>query len=72
MINLVFKKESHNNQVNISKYYNGNDISSFYLVFNKKIKLIANTQEFNIFLKNKVSSLGICSPPINLSKNLYY
>ena len=62
------KKESHNNQVNISKYYNGNDISSFYLVFKKKIKLIANTQEFNIFLKNKISSLGICSPPINLSK----
>ena len=62
------KKESHNNQVNISKYYSGNDISSFYLVFNKEIKLIANTQEFNCFLKNKVSPLGFCSPPINIEK----
>jgi len=62
------KYESHNNKVNISKYYNGNDISSFYLVFNKEIKLIANTQEFNYFLKNKISSIGICSPPFNISK----
>ena len=62
------KKESHNNLVNISKYYNGNDISSFYLVFNKKIKLISNTQEFNYFIKNKIFSLGVCSPPLNIAK----
>jgi hypothetical protein len=65
------KNESHNKKVNISNYYEGVDISSFYLVDNKRkiIDLIAHTQEFNNFTNSKIINIGICSPPI-FNKNI--
>ena len=60
------KKESHNDDVNLSIFCEGDDISSFYLVNNNLniIKLISHTQEFNLFNKNIIQSVGVCSPPI--------
>jgi len=65
------KKESHNNRVNISKFYDGIDISSFYLVNNNKkmINLISHIQEFNRFKNQKIFSDGLCVPPI-YNKNI--
>ena len=67
--NIYFKKckkESHNNKVNLSSFYEGDDVSSFYLANNNssKIKLISHFQEFNYFKKNIIQSIGVCSPPI--------
>lgn len=60
------KKESHNNDVNYSNFFNGKDISSFYLVdgIKKSITLLSHTQEFNDFKKGKILPYGLCSPPI--------
>lgn len=68
------KKESHNKKVNISNYYDGVDISSFYLVDNKRniINLIAHTQEYNYFINNKLKNIGISSPPIYDKKNIIF
>jgi hypothetical protein len=68
-INSLFKKcqkESHNEKVNISNFYDGADISSFYLSEkgSKNINLISHTQEFNYFKQNTIRSFGICSPPL--------
>ena len=76
-INFLFKKcqkESHNKKVNISNFYNGSDISSFYFSEknSKNIKLISHTQEFNYFEKNIIRSFGICSPPIFSKKQILY
>lgn len=59
-------KESHNNKVNFSKYYEGKDISSFYLVNNlkKRIFLLSHIEEINYFKNSKLINFGICSPPL--------
>ena len=70
--NSLFKKclkESHNGKVNISNLYNRYDISSFYFSKRRsnKVYLISHLQEFNYFNNNKLTSYGICSPPLNVN-----
>ncbi len=72
---FFFKKcqrESHNKKVNISDFYDGNDISSFYYSErrSKKSFLISHLQEFNYFKRNKIESCGICSSPLNITKQV--
>ena len=64
------KKESHNNRVNLSQFYYGPDISTFYLVNKRlnKITLLSHIEEFNEFKKNRIHSYGSCVPPIYKDK----
>jgi len=66
------QKESHNNKVNISNFYQGSDISSFYIKEKKSklISLISHTQEFNFFRKNVIKTFGSCSPPIDITNEI--
>ena len=60
------KNESHNKKVNVSNFHEGNDISTFYLIDNKKSKitLLSHIEEFNEFRNNRLYSHGLCVPPI--------
>jgi len=66
------KLESHNDKVNVSNFYEGRDVSTFYLVnnLNKKISLLSHIEEFNGFKKGKLYSYGLCVPPIMNDKQL--
>jgi hypothetical protein len=66
------KKESHNHTVNFSNFYDGVDISTFYLVNNNKkmIFLISHVQEFNKFNNKKIYSYGSCAPPVYNEKKI--
>ena len=66
------KLESHNNEVNVSNYYEGRDISTFYLAnnLNKKISLLSHVEEFNGFKQGRLHSYGLCVPPILNNKQL--
>ena len=68
------KIESHNNKVNYSKFFNGKDISSFYVVNNNKNIncLISHVEEFNTFKNGKLFHHGMCAPPIINYNNILY
>ena len=64
------KNNSFNNKFILSRFYHGRDISTFYLVDNKRklIKKISDVEEINIFKNGSVKNLGVCSP-VKLIKN---
>jgi len=70
---LKSHRNSFNKKVNISTFYEGRDISTFYLVDNnkRKIRKISHVEEINKFnKKGYLQNLGVCSPVYSMTKSI--